>query len=520
MQILMVASENDALPGYKVGGVADVLRDIPPALAALDHQIDVLVPDYGKALNLGAPYEKPDLLANFDVHFAGMIEQVSLYQLHHSNGVRQLVLSHNRFSAGGVGSVYSNDPDGRPFSTDATKFAFFSACVAEALLLGLLPRPDVLHLHDWHAATTSVLLKLDPRYHSLSNLKLVYTVHNLALQGIRPFKHDESSFEGWFPHLSYDGGRICDPRYLDCYNPMRAAITYCDKVHLVSPTYAEEVLKPSNPVNGYFGGEGLEWDLHQASLAGKTVGILNGCMYPDEQPTHVDMPSLLAMAHHEVLGWMAQNIHIKSVHYIALKRIEQWQQQGIGNNDMLLTSVGRLTEQKMLLLKTQHEGRQPLAELLEILAKQKGRLIILGSGDPAIEHECMQLMAKYPQFLFLNGYGAKISDALYELGDLFLMPSSFEPCGISQMLAMRAGQPCLVHGVGGLKDTVKHNENGFVFNGEYLGEQVSNMLTHVSEALSLYHDSPNEYEQLKTQAAASRFEWQDSVKQYVARLYS
>lgn len=97
----------------------------------------------------------------------------------------------------------------------------------------------------------AVLLKFEPRYRKLAKLRLVYTVHNLALQGIRPFKDDDSSLEAWFPSLSYDGQLLCDPRYPHCFNPMRSAINLADKVHVVSPSYSQEVQIASNNAGGF-----------------------------------------------------------------------------------------------------------------------------------------------------------------------------------------------------------------------------------------------------------------------------
>ena len=99
----------------------------------------------------------------------------------------------------------------------------------------------------------------------------MYTIHNLALQGVRPFAHDPSALESWFPWLSYDGQRICDPRYPHCYNPMRAAIELCDKVHVVSPQYMQEIQRPSNMEHGFIGGEGLENQLVASAAAAKSV---------------------------------------------------------------------------------------------------------------------------------------------------------------------------------------------------------------------------------------------------------
>ncbi|XQF91692.1 glycosyltransferase (plasmid) [Pseudoalteromonas espejiana] len=126
-----------------------------------------------------------------------------------------------------------------------------------------------------------------------------------------------------------------------------------------------------------------------------------------------------------------------------------------------------------------------------------GRIIILGSGEEALEEVFTKAMARNSNLLFLKGYGQGVGDLMYQLGDLFLMPSSFEPCGISQMLAMRAGQPCLVHSVGGLKDTVKHNENGFSFNAGTLSKQADSLLKCLHETLTLHKEQPKQWQKLK-----------------------
>src|SRR6056300_946863 len=133
---------------------------------------------------------------------------------------------------------------------------------------------------------------------------------------------------------------------------------------------------------------------------------------------------------------------------------------------MLFTSVGRLTDQKVLLLRqTMHNGKSLLDNLL-LQIKGRARLVLLGSGDPLLEQFLLEVAGRHSNFIFLRGFSIGLSECLYRAGDLFLMPSSFEPCGISQMLAMRAGQPCLVHAVGGLLDTVTDGSDGFVFSGD------------------------------------------------------
>ena len=513
MHVLMVAAENDALPNAKVGGVADVLRDCPRALVEQGLTVDVVIPDYGfshvERVELGC----------VDVLFSGAIHQVQVWQVYVDNHqTRQLILSHPLFSQHN-GAVYCNDEDDRPFATDATKFALFNACVCEALLQGVITRPDVLHLHDWHSACVAVLLKFDDRFASLSTLRTIFTVHNIALQGIRPFKGDDSSLEAWFPALSYNGELLCDPRYPHCFNPMRSAINLVDKIHLVSPSYAQEVMNASNPEKGYFGGEGLEHDLQNAKVANKVVGILNGCEYPTyKEPLNSTLSELYSQIETALFSWMCKHANLQSSYYIAHQRLQQFIKNPVSGP--LVTSVGRLTDQKALLLRQPYKNKLVLDQLCQQLNVRQGRMIIIGSGDPILESTITAAMARNSNLLFLKGYGNDVGDLLYEIGDLFLMPSSFEPCGISQMLAMRAGQPCLVNQVGGLIDTVKDRKNGFSFCGNSLKEQSEALISCFENALLLREQQSTLWNEIVSNAKATRFSWSQVAKDYISKLYN
>lgn len=566
MRVLIVAAENDALVGMKVGGVADVVRDAPRALHKLGHEVDVVAPAYG----LPGQLQQAELLGSVEVPFSGNLETVSVYQVTQDNqltqsdagqGARQLLLHHPLFAAAGNGKIYCDDPDDRPFATDASKFALFSAAVVECLMHGLIDRPDVLHLNDWHTALVAVLIQFNPDYQSLQSLRTVFTIHNLALQGTRPLRDDSSAFESWYPHIVYDGQMICDPKVWHCINPMRAGINLADKVHVVSPRYAEEILQPSDHSRGFFGGEGLEQDLRRANQQGRLVGILNGCEYPDETPDDVSMEDFYQAADSALLQSIGRQRVLKSADYLAQRRLQEWSQpqeailkesspkpkspkqssskqsalkqaaakqastkrlstkQAQQASGPLVVSIGRLTDQKVLLLRQPWQGTTVLAELLKRLAEQQGRLIILGSGNESIEQEFVQVAGSHNNFLFLNIYGEALSAQLYHLGDFFLMPSSFEPCGISQMLAMRAGQPCVAHAVGGLDNTIIDGKNGFTFGGDNLFEQSAGLLETFDKALELCLNQPKKWQAIAKAAVKSRFEWSASAGEYVDRLY-
>lgn len=517
MNILMVASENDALPGGKVGGIGDVVRDIPPALADGGHQVHVIMPGYGVFPQLpGTEFQ-----GAVQVSFAGKIETINLFRVPAKNPherVQIWVLEHPLFSAGGVGRIYCDDPSTRPYATDATKFALFCSAVCQTIANNHFGRLDVLHLHDWHAAIVALLLAYDPQYQELRTIHSVFTIHNLALQGIRPLAGDDSALQHWFPQLRYDHEQIHDPDVMHCVNLMRTGINLCNKVHTVSPTYAQEILLPSNTDHGYFGGEGLENDLKRAAEHGRLHGILNGCEYPHRQNKKASFSELLLRCEKEVLNWVAAKPTVESAHLIALHNLTRWLRSPSHQQRFVLTSVGRVTDQKILILQQKMaNGQSALEELLDML--HEGIFLMLGSGDRGLELFLTKVAARKHNFIFLKGYSESLADTIYGSGDLFLMPSSFEPCGISQMLAMRAGQPCLVHGVGGLCDTVKHNENGFVFNGKSLMIQAGNMLESCKTILELHDTNPEQWQKISRQAAEARFLWSNVAREYIDSLY-
>lgn len=551
----MLAAENGAISGAKVGGMADVIRDLPAALLAQDVVLDVIMPSYGfLARSVNACQ-----LAEFQVIFTGRVHRATLLRAPNPQvlGAQFYFIELPDSAEWQKKQIYSEGTADRPFAEDADKFALFCLCVATALKEQLLPLPEIVHLHDWHSGMFALLSRFDSEFSALKSLRCVYTIHNLAIQGIRPLRDESSSMAAWFPELlqqlsEEQRKQIVDPRYPHCINPMRVGINLSDTVHLVSPTYAQEVLKPSAHDAGFFGGEGLEADLLIKKEMGALVGILNGCVY-DEGADNVSHSAeqaelitaakndlmtknrtgwqdLLSKMESALLKWQANKQWVASCDLIALTRINAMWRESFSNTGMhispkrLVTSVGRLTDQKVLILRqkienTHGQSMTVLESILQVLATQQpdGVFILLGSGDSAIADEFRAIAANHAHFIFLNGYDEAVSDALYQMGELFLMPSSFEPCGISQMLAMKAGQICLVHGVGGLKDTVIDNETGYQFSGSSLTEQGENLLLRFSAAIE--DMDSDKWLRIQRQASLQRFDWASSAVKYKRELY-
>ncbi len=510
----MAAAENDILPRGKVGGIGDVIRDVPKFLAQQNVHVDVIIPSY--QFQTTANQSRFELTLN--VPFNHDIKQVKLFEIvdKQTKNVKQWVLDHPDFCVGKPGQIYFDDGPDKPFCSDANKFSLFSAAICELVATVWFNQIDVLHLHDWHTAFVPVLREYQPRYHKLHSKKIVYTIHNLAIQGTRPLHGDESSLQLWFPDLDYQTSVINDPRYQHCINPTRAAINLADAVHVVSPTYAKEIMRASDHEHGFVGGEYLENDLSNANAEQRLFGFINGCDYDVQLPQKKKQADLLAKIANTITN-LKNNAPSETVHQLGLTCCAAWQQNP--SDGPLLVSIGRMTEQKVKLLLISNGDELVIDSVASLLADHNARLIILGSGDPLIEQQLTGAMERNENLLFINGYCDNLSQDLYVNSDLFLMPSSFEPCGISQMLAMRAGQPCLAHKIGGLADTIVDQKTGYLFTGSTYAAQISDFLNTLTMALVDINSDSERWQGIQLAAKQKRFYWQDSIRSYIESLY-
>jgi starch synthase len=511
-RILMVAAENGALPGGKVGGIGDVIVGLPLALSELGWEVTVITPAYGMFSQLPGA----ERLLELSVPFAGAMEPVALFRVPGPDSrVTHLVMESPLFSPQGPGKIYCHDESHLPFATDAGKFALLCAAVA-VYLEQLDALPQVVHLHDWHAALYLALREFDPAHSRLRQVTTVYTIHNLALQGIRPLRHAPSSLESWFPGLRYDYERVGDPRYDDCVNPMATGIRLADRVNTVSPAYAREILEPDNPELGFHGGEGLQKDLQRAEAESRLVGILNGVDYSKRLPMPPRWVGLIDAISEQAQRWnQTGSLAVDELDALAEKLLRLRR----GRPANVLTSIGRMTSQKAeLFLQPTSDGRTALDAILDELGN-RSLFIMLGSGERDLEQHIAHCARDRSNFVYLCGYSENLSHMLYATGDMFLMPSSFEPCGISQMLAMRSGQPCVVHAVGGLRDTVEHDVTGFVFDGSSRVEKADDFVGCVNRALALKRADPRRWAGIRTRAAAQRYTWARAAAQYQEEVY-
>ena len=221
---------------------------------------------------------------------------------------------------------------------------------------------------------------------------------------------------------------------------------------------------------------------------------------------------LLALADKAVTKWNSN--HSRPAHLLALERIGRLRALA-DRPRTLVTCVTRAADQKVRLMGLP-DSNPALSQILQELPSD-AEFILLGSGDCEAQLEAISV--NHENFLFLAGFNNDVATALYANGDVFLMPSSFEPCGISQMLAMRAGQPCVVHEVGGLKDTVDDGVTGFSFTGETADEQAAAFVRTARRAAEMMRMEPARYAAMRNAAAAKRFRWIDSARLYAEKLY-
>ncbi len=476
-------------------------------MSAVGWPATVLTPSYGVLHAIAGSRE----LEQTTARFRGEAHPVRVFEVPGTSAnVRYVVFDHRYLTPTRPGVVYHGDMPTRPYATDSSKFALF--CAAAATWIASQPEPPaVIHLHDWHTATLAVLREYDPELERLKASRLYFTIHNLSYQGQRPLDHDESSLAAWFHGLAFDAARVADPAHADVYNPMAAALRLADRISAVSPTYAEEIQRPTDPATGFIGGEGLETLLAARASEGDLVGILNGIDYDTPPPPAQRWSNLIELCRDAATGFAdgdARTVALESLAALPRRRPLH-----------VLTSVGRVVDQKMrLFFEATDSSRAAIEDVLDLIG-DAGVLLLLGSGEARYERRLVDLARSHRNFVYLCGYSEAVADALYSSGDLFLMPSSFEPCGLSQMLAMRCGQPCVVHGVGGLYDTVEDGVTGFVFEGNDPRQQAQDFASCVASALDLREDDPLHWEKIRSRARAARFDWQHAARHYVKEFY-
>ena len=527
--VLVVAAECRDIA--TVGGLGDVVRDLSKAVCRKGIPVSIAMPYYG------AVTQQAVSLGTFNVPFGQRSWNVEWFQCT-LDDVTIYLLQKREFFDGRYRTVYIHSRH-HPFEDDARRFAFFSSAVL-AFVQNHIPLRSIntLHCHDWHTGSLFTLLRYDPRYHELSTrIRTLFTIHNLEYQGIRPFKsHIDRAwftFSDWFPWLYpllQTTGALHELRNPNpprrWFNPMRAAIQLADHVNTVSPQYAIELTRADNPKLNFCGGRGLERDIIQRKRQCCFHGILNGLDYTTHTPSilhpafDVTMPGWEKVRTQHKDRLLHQLPHtIAQLHQagrLRMRNVKKLNAQlstydaSVWMSRPLIVMVTRATDQKVKILMENLRGRPLLNHILQ----RNVSLLILATGER--EQILNHAANHHPNSIFIGAFERTLAQHMYAAGDLFLMPSDFEPCGISQLISMRYGCLPLVHGIGGLRDTVRHNTTGFVFTGTTRTQTRQALLETLDAALQCFTCDFRRWRRMQRQAMRAQFDWTASVEAYLA----
>ncbi|SHI13480.1 starch synthase [Sporobacter termitidis DSM 10068] len=471
LKVLFAAFE--AEPFAKTGGLGDVCGSLPGALQKAGVDARVILPKFGTIPQEYRAAMTP--VADFRVRLAWRDQYCGLETLTHRGVVFYFVDNEYYFKRD---RLYGYDDDGE-------RVAFFSKAVLECLahMPGFFPR--VLHCHDWHAALVPVYLReLYGGADKYRDIKTVFTIHNLKFQGVfsRFYLGDVLGLDG-YPAAADQLAQF------DAINYMRGGLNYADAITTVSPAYAEEIRTD-------FYGERAQDILNRRRNV--LTGILNGIDSSAYDPA-ADT-ALYALYTADDLSGKAEN----------KKRLQAELGLEVRDDTPLAILVSRLTEQK---------GLDLVVRILDELPGENMQLAVLGVGDKKYEDAFSHFAGKYPGKVAARlAFDERLSRKFYAGGDMILIPSLFEPCGLTQMIAMRYGTLPIVRETGGLKDSVTpYNQ----FTGAGTGFSFKNFNAHelldtVRRAIQVYSGDRPAWERLMKNAMAADFSWNASAEKYTA----
>lgn len=470
MNVLFCAAE--CSPFFKTGGLGDVAGALPKELKKKGIDVRVVLPYSAKI----APDFKGMCsdLTHFTVNVGWRQQYCGIKHLLHESIDYYFIDNEYYFNRP---NIYGDYDDGE-------KFAFFQLAIIE-MMEKIDFIPDILHLNDHHTAMIPFLLREKygwiNRYHGI---KTLLTIHNLEFQG--QYSPDMLSELFGMGREKYDDGTI---RYNDALNFMKAGLIYSDKINTVSPSYAGEIQTPEF-------GFGLDPILRMESH--KLCGILNGIDYEVFNPK---------TDKHLVSHYDSNSLDKKKVNK---KALQQRLNLPVREDVPVIGLVSRLTHQK---------GCHLLLAEMEHLMAFDVQVVLLGTGDPSFERQFSYFGYHYPEKASINiSFDEGLAQQIYAGADLFLMPSGTEPCGLSQMMAMRYGTLPIVHEIGGLRDSVipfnpvTGQGTGFGFN-DFNSYQ---LMETIKKALNLYKDYPETFEEVMEQSMEKDFSWHQSSQQYIS----
>lgn len=470
MKIVFAASE--AAPYMKTGGLGDVAQALPAALSKyLDNEVLLFLPYYGKIKD-NASIEA-EYIGYYYTDLSWRHQYVGLYKAQSPYANLHVYLLDNEQYFKRDGGIYGHTDDGE-------RFAFFSKAILDALIyLGV--QPDVIHCNDWQTALLPIMLHAFYQ-DELGAAKTIFTIHNIEYQGwANPY------FLGDVLGLSSEHENTLT--YKNSINFMKGAILSCDALTTVSRTYAQEIRYP------YFA-HGLSPIIDEHAF--KIRGIVNGI---DVQGNDPATDAALAA------NYGAQDMAGKAVCKASLQ-----QQLGLPIRDDVAV-IGMVTRL------VSHKGLDILCAVAEKLMNWDIQLVILGTGDAEYEEKLRAIADRHTDKFSLNlCFSGKLASQIYAGSDLYLMPSKSEPCGLSQLIAMRYGTVPVVHETGGLKDTVlpfdAQTGEGFGFTFQSFNGQ--DMLDALRRALAVYGSDKSAWSRVIANGMTADLSWAKPADEYMA----
>ncbi len=473
LNIVFIASE--ASPLAKTGGLADVAGSLPHALQHLGQTVTVIMPFYRRHI-AASGIETTALNTSIEMWADGMQRHCPLHQAV-ADGLRYILVEQDDlFDREGI-----YGPAGGAYEDNLLRFLLFDRVALE--VAAQLDKPvDILHCHDWQTAMIPLLLQTQYQHHpSIASARCVYTIHNLAYQGV--FGAEWIHRLGMPSHHFHPGGF----EFHGQINCMKAGIGSAHAVTTVSPSYAEEILTPEYGCH-------LDGFLHENSA--KLSGIVNGLDINEWDPRNDS---------HIAANYGVGKIAGKKTCKAALQ-----QQCGltVSADTPLMVIISRLAEQK---------GIDLLLENGKYWIERGYQLIVLGSGDPHCEKMLHHLADSHPASMyFWRGFNEALARQIYAGGDIFLMPSRFEPCGLGQLMAMRYGTVPVVRATGGLKDTViDHATDPTTSTGfHFIKESPLDFDVAVEQAIEVYRQ-PRKWAAIRNRTLKRNSSWEASATDYV-----
>lgn len=467
MKILYVASE--CTPFIKSGGLADVAGSLPQGIKKQGHDIRVVLPFYSSIPDK----HKEDLkeVVKFKIDLGWRSQYVGVLEKEYNGITYYFIDNEYYYKRDGLYGYYD----------DGERYIFFSKAIA-MMIKHLDFMPQIVHSNDWHTGLIPLYIKDFAKGDKLyEDIRTVFTIHNLKYQGVFDYKV-LSQIGGLSQEYFNEEGL----KFYDAVNLMKAGIVYSDKLTTVSQTYAEEIKTQ------YFG-ENLDGIIrkHQDKL----IGIINGIDYDFYNPqTDKNIER----------NYSFKTIKNKKINKKALQDL-----YGLPKKDVpMISMVSRLVEMK---------GMDLVSHIMEELIQEDIQVLVLGTGDNKYEEMLRYFQYKYPDKMAVRLYfNEKEAHNIYAGSDIFLMPSMKEPCGISQLIAMRYGTIPIVRKTGGLKDTVrsydKYKGTGTGFS--FLNFNAHELLFTIKDAIELYKVKDKWTNMIK-EAMESKNNWQESSKEYI-----